>query len=89
MQNIHIKSPDISSPDKNLSRMSVAILALRYMLALRCPNFAQTGEGGGPYKTPRPRMTMTVALACLVILTPQSMGMGISACQYKVRETSD
>lgn len=80
---LHIRSSDSSRPDKNLRRMRVAILALWAVLAyvieragLRCEK---------AYKTPRPRMTMTVALACLVILTPQSMGMGMSACRYFVR----
>ena len=32
-----------------------------------------------PYKTPSPKMTMTVTFVCLVISTFQSIGIGISA----------
>lgn len=64
---------------RNRRRTSVAILALERGLEELLKAVA-----GITYKIPRPRMTITVALAVLVILTVHSIGIGRIACAMSI-----
>lgn len=70
---------------KNLNRMSVATLALSPAKEVRLVHSRKMvlwmgGAHEWTDKIPRLRIKITVVLACVLILTPHSMGIGISAC---------